>query len=465
MPGTLNKNYNPVTPISLRGRLLVGIIRVYYRLREWLGGPTPDAVVPGHHEDPLTMTFAEKTYLGQKYYYRALLKPEPGSGLETHFHKQQFRFEIPEGFVPETSATLSAGGDLIPYEGVRKACCGHIWDDLGDFFFGADWVVANLESPADFSKPFSAAPEVMLHDMFFNVDDEAFHIFNGNGRHRGFDLLSVANNHSLDMGVSGLQQTLKKLGEKGIAPCGAVSDPRDLLRPVILEKKNIHLAFLAATFSFNKEQLPAGEEWRCNRLPLNKEGADMQLLVHQARAARDAGADCIVAMLHMGCAYQAYPSLHTVNNIHRLCDDSGIDLVIAGHPHHAQPMEIYESPVSGKRHFIVYSLGDFIACDIFKWGRLCLLPKFTLTKGSLDGKPHTLISGLQLKAGYMQADIRNGKVRNLRLLDYSRVRRYPEQFLRTPAARSQFEEVRSLFDQYVLNSRQQAELGMDSQDF
>jgi hypothetical protein len=88
-----------------------------------------------------------------------------------------------------------------------------------------------------------------------------------------------------------------------------------------------------------------------------------------------------------------------------------------------------------------------------------------LTKGSLDGKPHTLISGLQLKAGYMQADIRNGKVRNLRLLDYSRVRRYPEQFLRTPAARSQFEEVRSLFDQYVLNSRQQAELGMDSQDF
>ena len=80
-------------------------------------------------------------------------------------------------------------------------------------------------------------------------------------------------------------------------------------------------------------------------------------------------------------------------------------------------------------------------------------------KSSIPGS----VSGMQ--SSIIPASIRNGKVRNLRLLDYSKVCRYPEQFLRTPAALNQFEEVRSFFEQYVLNSRQQAELGMDSQAF
>lgn len=45
--------------------------------------------------------------------------------------------------------------------------------------FGADLVVANLESPADFNRLYSPAPEVMLNDMWFNIDLITWEIFNG----------------------------------------------------------------------------------------------------------------------------------------------------------------------------------------------------------------------------------------------------------------------------------------------
>ncbi len=460
MPGVDYKKYRPVSAISFRGSLLIGIIRLCYRLREWLGRPMPDAVVSAHHEDPLTMRFAEKTYMGQKYYYRAMVQPEPGSNLKEHFARQRFVFDVSAEFVPETSATLSMGGDLIPYTCIRKNSCEHLWDETGDFFFDADWVVANLESPADFSKPFSAAPEVMLHDMFFNVDAEAFQIFNGNGKYRGFDLLGVANNHSLDRGVEGLSNTLRQLKELGITPCGAVLNPDEQMKPMILERNGIRLAFIAATFSFNKETLPEGEEWRCNRLPLNHAGADMQLLIDQTRAARDAGADMVVALLHMGCAYQAYPSGHSVSNIRSLCDKAGVDIVIAGHPHHPQPMELYASPETGRKHFIVYSLGDFIARDIFKWGRLCLMPKFTLVKGKLNGLPHTCIASVRMKVGYMHAEGSGGKIALLKLLDYEKLRSEPGRYLKTNRDRIEFSEISTFFETFVLSPQQQADLGM-----
>ena len=68
--------YNPVITITLKGKILVGIVRFYYRILQWLGKDQWASVWPGHHEDPLKMTFTEKRYLGYKYYFKALIKPE-----------------------------------------------------------------------------------------------------------------------------------------------------------------------------------------------------------------------------------------------------------------------------------------------------------------------------------------------------------------------------------------------------
>jgi poly-gamma-glutamate synthesis protein (capsule biosynthesis protein) len=211
------KKFNPVITLSTKGKILVSIVRFFYQLRQWLSKDEIQAFVPDHHEDPLTMTFAEQLYLGNKYYFRAMTLTEQGSGLESYFSNQTLQPAIPANFIPTQTITLHAGGDLIPYTSIQPSVCTNLWKNTGHFFFDADIVFANLEAPADFTKPSSAAPEVMLHDMYFNADEAMLKIFTGNGQFKGYDVLSVANNHSLDMGVDGLVNTLQLLQQKGIA--------------------------------------------------------------------------------------------------------------------------------------------------------------------------------------------------------------------------------------------------------
>jgi Bacterial capsule synthesis protein PGA_cap len=447
--------YNPVITITLKGKILVGIVRFYYRILQWFGKDQWESVVPSHHEDPLKMTFAEKRYLGHKYYFKGLIRPEEGSNLEEYFHNQHFRLDIPAGFSLVESITLNAGGDLIPYTCIQADVCKNIWRHTGDFFFNADIVFANLETPADYSKPSSAAPEVMLHDMYFNADAAMMKIFNGNDQYKGFDVVSVANNHSLDAGTKGLLNTLQLLKQKNIAYCGAAMKQEELHDFPIIDRKGIKIAFLSATFSFNKEVLPKGSEWLSNHIELNQPWPDISLLIQQADIARERGADIIVAALHMGCAYQAYPSMHSVNNIHAICDQAGIDIIIAGHPHHAQPMELYVSPATSKQHFIVYSLGDFIAYDIFKWGHLSLLLKLEISKGTLNGQSFTCITGIQIKPVYMHAIIKNGTITSLELLDYLALRKNPSNYPFCKKDMQKFNEVSDFFERFVLQPHQQ----------
>ena len=447
--------YKPVITITGKGKILVGIVRLYYRICKWLGKDNWTAVVPGHHEDPLKMTFAEKRYLGYKYYFKALIQPEAGSGLEAYFRQQHFQFNMPAGFIPSGSITLSAGGDLIPYTCIQPAVCKNLWDHTGNFFFNADIVFANLETPADFDQPYSAAPEVMLHDMYFNADAATIKIFNGNDQYKGFDVLSVANNHSLDAGLTGLQHTLQFLERQNISYCGAAINQEEQHNFPVITSKGINVAFISATYSFNKEVLSPDAAWLCNHIELNQPDPDISLLIHQTKVARERGADIVVAALHMGCAYQAYPSMHSVRNIHKLCDNAGIDIVIAGHPHHAQPMEIYSSAVTGKQHFIVYSLGDFIAYDIFKWGHLSMLLKLEISKGLLNGKPFTCISGIKIKPAYMHAVIKSGTIKSLELLDYVQVKKNPADFFLYKKDLQKFNEVSDFFERFVLQPHQQ----------
>jgi hypothetical protein len=451
----------PVRPISLKGSVLVSAIRTAYHVRRFLGMEQWRTPMPGHHEDPLRMSFRESLYLGYKYYYRQMLSPEPASGLEAYFAGQTLRPAIPPGFVPHRQATLSAGGDLMTYGCIRKDTCRHLWDEMGDFFFGSDIVVANLETPIDISKPPSATPEVMLDDMYFNGDEPLLDIFNGNGRYRGYDLLSVANNHSLDMGPEGLLNTIGLLTSKGIATTGAARSADALLDVPILERNGIRFAFLAATFSLNKMELPPDKPWLCNHILLNDPDPDLSVLANQATAARARGADIVVAFLHMGCAYQAYPGETIVRNAHRACDEAGIDAIVAGHPHHAQPMELYDSPHTGRQHFIAYSLGDFIAYDIYKLGQLPLILRLTVTKGLTPDGPRTLVTDIQVRPAFMHATIQRGRVSDLRLMDYLRLRDDPVSII-DPREKIHFEELRQFLETYVFLPHQRHVFGLDA---
>lgn len=425
------------------------MLRGLFSIRRRLGGKDWSSVWPEHHEDPLYMRRKELIYFSHKYYYRAITLAEENSGLEQYFTEEKKEALRHDDFVPEQEMTLSAGGDLMPYAAINNSICEHLWDEIGDWFFDADLVTANLETPLVQSRKKSVVPEVMLSHMYFNADQEMFDVFSGSGKYKGYDLLSVANNHSLDQGAEGLQETLRFLQQKNISWCGARQAPEDAVP--ILEKNGIRIAFIGATFSLNAEQLPADKKWMIDHLPLNNPSPDLSRLVHQARKARELGADLLVAHLHMGCAYQPYPSLHSVKNIHRICRECGVDIVLGGHPHNPQPSEWLKitDPFSGKeKHcFIAYSLGDFVAYDIFKWCHLPMLIKFRIGKKGDDCR----ITGVKIKLLYTSATTEKGKITGLKFRDFNSALKEASEKGDAHEDKKELEELRLFAEKYLLH--------------
>ncbi|MFM7006194.1 MAG: CapA family protein [Flavobacteriales bacterium] len=444
------RTYNPVRPLTLKGKFLVGLVRLLFKVRKLLGGKDWQYPMKGHHEDPRKMTRKQQLYFGYKYYYRAIFNGDKGAGLEQHFQKQAALFNPPRAQANTQKITLSAGGDLMPYFCITPAQCENIWKDCGDFFFSSDLVVGNLETPLNPKKPAAFVPEVMLSNMYFNANEDMFSVFSGFGRYKNFDVLSTANNHSLDQGEEGVVETIAFLAQKGIQHVGTAlsSEERDAFP--ILEKNGIKIAFLSYTFSLNALVCPPGKEYLANHINLNEESPDLSLIVRQTQLARQKGAEFIVAFLHMGCAYQPYPSQTIVENMHKISRQTGIDLLLGGHPHNAQPIEFLSitDPFSGrqKQTTIIYSQGDFIAYDIHKWCRLPLLLKFELSKINHE----VVVSGLQAKLLYNYAKIQNGKVEQLLLLDYKKLQQDKSVLKADIAAQNEFDELTYFAENYLL---------------
>lgn len=444
------KTYHPVRAITFKGKILVKSVRFLYSVRKFFGGKDYDEPLENHHEDPLKMKRRHQLFFGHKYYYKAITHQTAGQETITYFREKAIdKNDFPEREA-EKKITLTVGGDLMPYHCITSAQCSSIWDEAGDFFFNADIVCANLETPLDKNKAASYVPEVMLNNMYFNASEDMFSVFSGLGKYRGYDVLSVANNHSLDQDENGLINTIKFLEEKNIAYCGAATSAETLHDFPIIEKNGIKIAFIAFTYSLNAKVRPAGKEYLVNHLAINEENPDLTLVETQCRIARERGADLIAGMFHMGCAYQPYPSPQIIKNTHRICALGGIDLFLGGHPHNPMPVESLEitDPFSGKKKksFIVYSQGDFIAYDIFKWCRLPLLFRFTIGKTGND----TFIAGIESKLFYNHAQVKNGKIESLRLLDYTELKNHPEKLAGNPEAEKEFEELQLFAEHFLL---------------
>jgi len=232
-------------------------------------------------------------------------------------------------------------GDIMPGRLVGRLLSG--WDDYTCPFSlvyqtlrAADLTIANLEGAlSDHIKP----PEER-QTMFFV----------GNGRfveglqYAGIDGVSLANNHSLNFGPTGVSHTLALLSEAGIAAFGAGMDLEQARRSAVFEIQGIRFAFLgydAVSYYYAADQDRAGTA-----------PADPALIAADIAAARNQ-ADVVVPYFHWGVEYT-----HQANRIQedlaRHAVEAGADLVLGNHPHWVQGLEYYQGVP------IVYSMGNFV---------------------------------------------------------------------------------------------------------
>ena len=168
----------------------------------------------------------------------------------------------------------------------------------------------------------------------------------------GYDSCSTASNHTLDAGAAGVRRTLDAMDRVGLRHAGTARSAKES-RVAWLRAGGARIAQLAYTYGTNGIPVPKDRPWLVNL-------TDAKQVIADARAARRAGADIVVASLHWGTEYQEEPdrlqrSLARRLTASRTQGRPDIDLIIGTHAHVPQPYE----KVNGT--WVVYGMGDQLA--------------------------------------------------------------------------------------------------------
>ena len=364
------------------------------------------------------MELDERYWWGYKYYFGPVEKAESGSGLEEHFARQELDFSPAEGLDETSSATLCVGGDILAHPGLNPETTKSLWDEVRDFYFSGDLACANLETPIVPSRPGSYIPKSILKAPSLNNTSGMFDRIVDGGKAIG--LFSTANNHCLDQGEDGLRLTLDFLDSKGYPHVGTARSPEERDRPLIIERNGVKLAFISFTFALNWKDLPEGKDYLANYVRLNKPDADLSPVAAQVAAAREAGADVVVALLHWSLEFESYPASNIVDMGHRLAE-LGIDVIVGNHPHNVQPVEkhAYVDRATGERResLILYALGDLLSIHrTLPNSRLAMLARIKLAKAG-----RCRVTGLEVLPVYLYVDKRKGECVDYRVLDFRRL--------------------------------------------
>lgn len=336
-------------------------------------------------ENPKYMNRKDILYLGYKYYGRNTTNGKKLNSplLLDKALKWESKFPL------QNKVTLHIGGDLMPYEFINNNNARNFWE-FNKGFFEADMVIANLESPIDLSKKPQLVPEVMFKDMNFNCSQEQFNIFNGS--QKGFDVLSIANNHSLDMGYEGLNSSIQFLSKKNIGYCGAGKGKTYCIKEI----RGVKIGVMSFTFSLNQYTPDPSEDIKINMGRFNKPMSSISDIKKQASQLKDEGADYIILMLHAGNAYQPYPGKQTQELFSNITQQTQVDFIAGHHPHNIQGLE--EFKVGNKTKIGAYSLGDFVAYDVYQRSHLNMYLQLEI--GFQNKKAQ--INSLKVKLNYLE---------------------------------------------------------------
>ena len=225
--------------------------------------------------------------------------------------------------------------------GVEEYDFTHMFKYVKEYIQDADIALGNYETVAVKDRAYSGFPR-------FNSPIETIKAL----KDTGFDILSTANNHSLDQGKTGIISTIEAIKEQGLKSVGTNLD-KDL-KPLIVDVQGIRVGVLSYTFGLNGlDSLLTGVE-----LSYMVNLIDEEKIQEEIRLMKNDNVDIILAYIHWGHEYHREPSQYQKELGEKLVQ-WGIHIVLGSHPHVVQKSEIIES--HGKDHLIVYSMGNFLS--------------------------------------------------------------------------------------------------------
>lgn len=248
---------------------------------------------------------------------------------------------------PLATVTIMGGGDVMLGRSLADGIAANdpTWpfEQILDILRGADIAFVDLEAPlTDRGEPADK-------DFVFRGPPSAAQGL----ADAGIDIVTMANNHVFDYGLTGLQDTWATLAGAGVKQTGSGQNETEARSPVILTMNGLRIAFLGyvntppdSVSGFVVEDTKAtattpGVAWLSPEV----------IAEDVARAKKQA--DLVVVAFQAGVEYTEAPIDLQIDSAHAAID-AGASVVFGHHPHVLQGIETYNGGV------IIYSLGNLV---------------------------------------------------------------------------------------------------------
>lgn len=319
--------------------------------------------------------------------------------------------------VPEDKRVhvIAAGDNLIHYSVYKNAEANAAGQDGVNYDFkpiyqnvkylveDADVAILNQETIISESNPVRGADGGQL--IFNSPPEVADAVID-----LGFDVFTMANNHLLDMGASGLEESINfwnaKAEENELTILGAYLNEEDSENIRVREVNGVKIAFLAYAEHINGFSIPEDSSLR---VIMNYEE---DVIERQIKKASEI-ADAVIVSAHWG-----------VEDTHEVSEDRielankmvnwGADVILGCHTHTAETME-WITRDDGSKGFVYYSMGNFICAQTDNFNLVGEMPDFDIVIDGATGE--TRLEDVGAIPTIVHYD--DGSFSNIRIYPYS----------------------------------------------
>lgn len=268
-------------------------------------------------------------------------------------------------------ATIASQGDLLMhatifgekwdgncYVGDGKYNFDSLFQYISPYTSKADLMVANLETTlGGDSFPYQGNPS-------FNCPDAILDSLKG----AGYDMLLTANNHCYDTVMTGLKRTVEQVRKAEMTAVGTRLSS-DEPRYAVVDVNGIQLGITCYTYTMvmdagkprlnNNSQVEQPE--LVNYFSTENLPAFYSELESVCQQMKQDGAQATIVYIHWGTEYEITENATQRAMAQKICD-MGVDVIIGGHPHVVQPMDLLTSTTNPEHKTIcIYSLGNAVS--------------------------------------------------------------------------------------------------------
>ncbi|MEN8265019.1 MAG: CapA family protein [Nitrospirota bacterium] len=232
----------------------------------------------------------------------------------------------------------------------RLAGCSYIWGDALEELkrISPDLRIINLETSVTKSNDYWKGKAIHYRMHPDNIACIAA---------AGIDYCSLANNHVLDWGYSGLTETLESLKKANVKSAGAGRNLQETEAPALMtvEGKGRVILFSYGTVSSGISFRWAATGYRPGvNLLKNMSDKTVRHIKEKVGAVKQKG-DIVVVSIHWGSNWGFDIPPGQTDFAHRLIDDAGVDVIHGHSSHHVKGIEVYRDKL------IIYGCGDFLS--------------------------------------------------------------------------------------------------------